>query len=323
MVEEREVTPILKVEGLTKVFDQKAGKKRKSFKALDDVSFSVQPGKTLGLVGESGCGKSTLGRVILRLLEPTAGQAWLNGENIFQADPACLKRLRRNMQIIFQDPYASLDPRMTIGRIIGEPIEIAGNVSSGECREQVLKLMEIVGLDQQYYNRFPYEFSGGQRQRVCIARALALRPRLIVCDEPVSALDVSIQSQILNLLSRLQEEFSLTYLFISHDLSVIRHISDEICVMYLGRIVEFGKAEDVYLHPLHPYTQCLLASVLPLVPNGRSGKGMVVQGEAVMPSEGGCPFYSRCPKAMDICKQTSPDMTCVEGRQVRCHLYNI
>ena len=220
--------------------------------------------------GGAGCGKSTLGRVILRLLEPTAGQAWLNGENIFQADPACLKRLRRNMQIIFQDPYASLDPRMTIGRIIGEPIEIAGNVSSGECREQVLKLMEIVGLDQQYYNRFPYEFSGGQRQRVCIARALALRPRLIVCDEPVSALDVSIQSQILNLLSRLQEELSLTYLFISHDLSVIRHISDEICVMYLGRIVEFGKAEDVYLHPLHPYTQCLLASVLPLVPNGRS-----------------------------------------------------
>ena len=228
------------------------------------------------------------------------------------------------MQIIFQDPYASLDPRMTIGRIIGEPIEIAGNVSSGECREQVLKLMEIVGLDQQYYNRFPYEFSGGQRQRVCIARALALRPRLIVCDEPVSALDVSIQSQILNLLSRLQEEFSLTYLFISHDLSVIRHISDEICVMYLGHVLWNLERQKTctFIRCIHIHS-AFWPLYCPLVPNGRSGRGMVVQGEAVMPSEGGCPFYSRCPKAMDICKRTSPDMTCVEGRQVRCHLYNI
>ena len=320
MVEEREVTPILKVEGLTKVFDQKAGKKRKSFKALDDVSFSVQPGKTLGIVGESGCGKSTLGRVILRLLEPTAGQAWLNGENIFQADPACLKRLRRNMQIIFQDPYASLDPRMTIGRIIGEPIEIAGNVSSGECREQVLKLMEIVGLDQQYYNRFPYEFSGGQRQRISIARALSLEPEILVCDEATSALDVSVQESVIELLVRLQKEKNISMLFICHDLALIRSFAHQIAVMYLGNIVEVIPGEDVTEHAVHPYTQALLGAQFSIHMDPNQ-KIQSIESEAPSPLDvpKGCPFQNRCEHCTDRCKAEMPKLKEIApGHEAAC-----
>lgn len=319
--EQRE--PILAVENLCKTYTAGGLKKGTKVKALQDVSFSVYPGETLGIVGESGCGKSTLGKIILRLIEPTSGSARFEGVDLFRAGRAQMKELRRNMQIIFQDPYASLDPRMTVGGIVAEPLEILGGMTAEERRCQVLELLETVGLDAACCNRFPNEFSGGQRQRVCIARALALKPRLIVCDEPVSALDVSIQSQILNLLRRLQRERFLTYLFISHDLSVIRHISDRICVMYLGRIVEFGPTAEVYSHPLHPYTQCLLSAVLPPVPHSRVHAAAVVRGEvsAAAAQEAGCPFRGRCPRSMERCAREMPAMADYNGRQVCCHLY--
>ena len=323
MSQHQEEQTILVVEGLHKTYSTNSHKKRAEIKALQDVSFSLYRGETLGIVGESGCGKSTLGKTILRLVEPTSGSAWFEGVDLFQATGAQMRELRQHMQIIFQDPYASLNPRMTIGNIVAEPLEILGGMTAQERKERVMSLLETVGLDLSCYNRFPSEFSGGQRQRVCIARALALEPRLIVCDEPVSALDVSIQSQILNLLRRLQKERSLTYLFISHDLSVIRHISDRICVMYLGRIVEMGPAQEVYNHPLHPYTQGLLSDVLSPVPNQQGNHFATVAGEAsVASAQGeGCPFRSRCPKATERCGKERPAAVDLDGHTVCCHLY--
>ena len=323
MVEEREVTPILKVEGLTKVFDQKSGKKRKSFKALDDVSFSVQPGKTLGIVGESGCGKSTLGRVILRLLEPTAGQAWLNGENIFQADPACLKRLRRNMQIIFQDPYSSLNPRMTVGQIIGEGLMAHNIFKKGDPKMQdyIMEIMEKCGLASYFIHRYPHQFSGGQRQRIGIARSLAVHPKFVVCDEAVSALDVSIQSQIINLLLDLKEQNNLTYLFISHDLSVIKYISDRIGVMYLGNMMELSDTEHLFAHPYHPYTEALLSAIPTTDVDGRK-ETIILEGDIPSPINPpkGCKFHTRCRYCTEICKNVTPQFEEVEpGHFVACH----
>ena len=313
---------ILKAENLSKIYMTGSGKfgvKKRKLAAVDKVSFEVYRGETLGIVGESGCGKSTLGKLIMRLLEPSEGEVYFEGEGIFQADRSRLRALREKMQIVFQDPYASLNPRMTIGDIIGESLEIAGRTK--DVAGKVKELMQQTGLNPQDIKRFPNEFSGGQRQRVCIARAIALGPELLVCDEPVSALDVSVQSQILNLFNRLKRELGLTYLFISHDLSVVRHVSDRICVMYLGNIVEMGEAEEVYRHPLHPYTRCLLSAVLKPVPHSRSvGQknfiGEITGKESEMT---GCPFYPRCPDAKERCKERKPDVVDAgRGHIVRC-----
>lgn len=293
--------PLVRVENLKKHFPITRGiifkKKIGAVHAVDGVSLEVYPGETLGLVGESGCGKSTCARLIARLLDPTEGRVWLNGEDITKMRPKQLRPYRREMQMIFQDPYASLNPRQTVGQIIGSPFEI--HKTEGDTRKKVQDLMDRVGLNPEHYNRYPHEFSGGQRQRIGVARALALRPKLIICDEPVSALDVSIQAQILNLLDDLQDEFKLTYLFISHDLGVVRHISDRIAVMYLGKIVELASADDVYDNPKHPYTAALLSAV----PKGRSGSDLtqrvVLPGDVPSPANppSGCSFHPRCPKA--------------------------
>ncbi|HYN37329.1 MAG TPA: dipeptide ABC transporter ATP-binding protein [Actinomycetota bacterium] len=293
--------PLVRVENLKKHFPITRGiifKKRiGAVHAVDGVSLEVYPGETLGLVGESGCGKSTCARLIARLLDPTEGRVWLNGEDITKMSPRKLRPYRREMQMIFQDPYASLNPRQTVGQIIGSPFEI--HKTEGDTRKKVQDLMDRVGLNPEHYNRYPHEFSGGQRQRIGVARALALRPKLIICDEPVSALDVSIQAQILNLLDDLQDEFKLTYLFISHDLGVVRHISDRIAVMYLGKIVELASADDVYDNPKHPYTAALLSAV----PKGRSESDLtqrvVLPGDVPSPANppSGCSFHPRCPKA--------------------------
>ena len=315
---------ILQVRDLTKNYSTSAGKfgtTRKEVLAVDHVTMQVYRGETLGVVGESGCGKSTLGKIITHLLEPTSGEIYFEGEDIFAKKGAKLRELRQKMQIVFQDPYASLNPRMTIGDIIAEPLEIAGK--NENKMERVIQLLEQVGMNQRDLRRFPGEFSGGQRQRVCIARAIALNPELLVCDEPVSALDVSVQSQILNLFNRLKKELGLTYIFISHDLSVVRHISDRICVMYLGNIVETGTTEAVYNYPEHPYTQCLLAAVLKPMPGSRHQQKTGDSGETVKKANvsAGCPFYPRCPKAMECCKTTKPEMTDMgEGHMVKCHL---
>lgn len=315
---------ILQVSNLTKNYSTSAGKfgtTRKEVLAVDHVTMQVYRGETLGVVGESGCGKSTLGKIITHLLEPTSGEIYFEGEDIFAKKGAKLRELRQKMQIVFQDPYASLNPRMTIGDIIAEPLEIAGK--NENKMERVIQLLEQVGMNQRDLRRFPGEFSGGQRQRVCIARAIALNPELLVCDEPVSALDVSVQSQILNLFNRLKKELGLTYIFISHDLSVVRHISDRICVMYLGNIVETGTTEAVYNYPEHPYTQCLLAAVLKPMPGSRHQHKTGDSGEIVKKANvsAGCPFYPRCPKAMECCKTTKPEMTDMgEGHMVKCHL---
>lgn len=318
--------PILEVEHLSKVFYPSSMRSRRDGtvkKAVDDVSFSVMPGETFGIVGESGCGKTTLGKTILRLYEPTTGSAYLDGQDIFSANKQELKQLRKKMQIVFQDPYASLDPQMTIRNIIREPLDIDGELSLTERNERVCQIMDWVGMHRDYLERFPYEFSGGQRQRICIARALALNPRLIICDEPVSALDVSVQSQVLNLFQQLQDRLGLTYLFISHDLSVVQHISDRICVMYLGQIMELGTTENVYKNPMHPYTQCLLSSVLQPVPNThsfQSGDDIAKKTVLRPKSDTGCPFYPRCPYATEICALQQPDMQEVEpGHMVKCH----
>jgi peptide/nickel transport system ATP-binding protein len=293
--------PLVRVENLTKRFPITQGiifkKQIGAVRAVEDVSFEVYPGETLGLVGESGCGKSTTARLITRLLDPTSGRIWLEGEDISNLKQRQLRPFRREMQMIFQDPYASLNPRQTIGQIVGAPFSI--HKTQGDTKKKVQDLMDRVGLNPEHYNRYPHEFSGGQRQRIGVARALALRPRLIVCDEPVSALDVSIQAQILNLLDDLQDDFRLTYMFISHDLGVVRHISDRIAVMYLGRIVEIGDADEIYNRPKHPYTAALLSAV----PKRGSGsdvtKRVVLHGDVPSPANppSGCPFHPRCPKA--------------------------
>ena len=289
--------------------------------AVDGVSFTVNQHETLGLVGESGCGKSTLIRSILLLEKPTKGQILFEGQDMQAMKAAQLRHLRRNLQIVFQDPYAALDPRMTIGQIIGEPLRVHGEADAAQRERQVKELLEMVGLQRGYYHRYPHEFSGGQRQRVSIARALALRPKLILCDEPVSALDVSIQSQILNLLRSLQSEFGLTYIFISHALNVVRYVSDRVGVMYLGKLVELAPVKELYTTPRHPYTRALL-SAIPIPDPTVSRERILLQGDLPNPKNppAGCRFHTRCPFAADECRASEPALTEVApGCQVACH----
>jgi oligopeptide/dipeptide ABC transporter ATP-binding protein len=306
---------LVRVTGLVKHFPVTAGimfrRQLAAVHAVDDVSFTIRKGETLGLVGESGSGKSTTARLVLRLIEPTAGKVELEGEDITAASGAKLRRARQEMQMIFQDPYASLDPRMTVRDIVGEPLVIWGRWRNGGPA-QVAELLERVGLNPDHANRFPHEFSGGQRQRIGIARALALRPKLIVCDEPVSALDVSVRAQILNLLASLQREFDLTYLFISHDLSVVRQVADRVAVMYLGKLVEVAARDELYSRPLHPYTQALVSAVpIPDPVLERQRRRIVLGGEIPSPTDppSGCRFRTRCVKAQDICAEQEPELS--------------
>ena len=294
-------------------------------KAVDGISFDVLRGETLGLVGESGCGKSTTGRAILQLYQPTDGEVWFEGQNITDMKGENLRRMRRRMQMIFQDPYASLNPRMTVGSIVSEPLEVHNILRGNERRERVKELLEIVGLNPYFVNRYPHEFSGGQRQRIGVARALALNPDFIVADEPISALDVSIQAQVINLLEDLQREFGLTYLFIAHDLSVVRHISDRIAVMYLGKVVELTDRDTLYENPLHPYTQALLSAVPipdPVVEEKR--QRIILEGDVPSPANPpkGCNFCTRCPRVFEPCYENDPEFREIEsGHWVACHLY--
>jgi|UniRef100_A0A7C3WYI3 oligopeptide transport system ATP-binding protein len=321
---------ILEVKNLKKYFPIKRGivfsKHVGDVKAVDGVSFYIRKGETLGLVGESGCGKSTVARTIIRLLDPTDGEIIFDGVDISKLPYSSLRRIRRDMQIIFQDPYSSLNPRMTVSEIIGEPLQVHKIVSSSKEREKrVQELLELVGLAPYHATRYPHEFSGGQRQRIGIARALALNPKFIVADEPTSALDVSIRSQIINLLQDLQKEFKLTYLFISHDLAVIRHICDRIAVMYLGKIVELSENEDLYTSPLHPYTQALLSAIpIPDPELAEKRKKIVLTGDVPSPVNppSGCRFHPRCPSAMDICSKIEPELKEIKPNHfVACHLY--
>jgi oligopeptide transport system ATP-binding protein len=305
--------PLIRVENLSKTFPIKGGllgREIGSVKAVQNVSFHINRGETLGLVGESGCGKSTLGRSVIRLIEPTSGKIRLNGEDITAKNGGDLRALRRRMQIIFQDPYASLNPRMTVGSIIAEPLIIHNLFNSRKDREdRVKQLLELVGLRPESIDRYPHEFSGGQRQRIGIARALAVEPEFIVCDEPVSALDVSIQAQVINLLMDLQQKLGLTYLFIAHDLKVVEHISSRIAVMYLGRMVELAEAEELYLHKNHPYTEALL-SAIPVPDPSAKKERIILTGDVPSPIKppSGCHFHPRCPKAIDQCKSESPEL---------------
>lgn len=289
--------------------------------AVDDVSFKIYEKETLGLVGESGCGKSTLGRLLIRLIEATEGEVYFNDKNIFKMNPEQLRNLRKEMQIVFQDPYASLNPRMRVTDIIGEPLITHNTITKKDKEDRIRELMKVVGLREAYMNRFPHQFSGGQRQRIGIARALALNPKLIICDEPVSALDVSIQSQILNLLQDLQTELGLTYLFISHDLSVVKHISDRVCVMFLGKICELGPTKDIYENPLHPYTKFLIEALPKPDPRLRGESKQLLQGDIPSPINPppGCRFHTRCPYARDICKELEPELTQIGSRVAACH----
>ncbi len=296
---------LIEVKDLKKYFPIKKGLFSKTIgyvKAVDDVTFSIKKGETLGLVGESGCGKTTVGRTILRLIEPTAGEVFYDGKNITSIDQQALKKYRKEMQIIFQDPYSSLNPRITVGGMLTEILKFH-DIAEGEAAEKrVEELLDIVGLRKIHARRYPHEFSGGQRQRIGIARALSVEPKFIVCDEPVSALDVSIQSQIINLLQDLQNEFGLTYLFISHDLSVVEHISDRVCVMYLGQLVEVASKEELYDNPNHPYTQALLSAV-PIPDPQKKSKRIILYGDVPSPSNvpSGCYFHPRCPKVFADC----------------------
>ena len=318
---------ILEVRHLKKYFVLKKtmmGKPLSTLKAVDDVSFKVKPGETLGIVGESGCGKTTMGRTILKLHQPTSGQIFFEGTDISGYKSSQMRALRSEMQIVFQDPYSSLPPRSTVGDILSEPVRVHGIVPPDKVKDYVLNLMEQCGLRDYYYDRYPHEFSGGQRQRICIARALSVNPELVVCDEPVSALDVSIQAQIINLLKKLQQERGLTYLFISHDLSVVKFISDKIGVMYLGSMVEFGKKTDIFGNPMHPYTNALFSAVPNPNPDVKVQR-VILKGDIPSPANPpkGCKFHTRCPKAMEICKHVAPAYKeYEEGHFVACHLYS-
>ena len=295
-------------------------------KAVDGVSFDILEGETLGLVGESGCGKSTVGRALLRLYEPTAGSVVIGGTDVAHLNPEALRKARPQMQMVFQDPQASLNPRMSLADIIGEPLNEHTDWDTQKKLARIYELMDAVGLNRRFANRFPHEFSGGQRQRIGIARALALKPKFIVCDEPIAALDVSIQAQVVNLLEDLQDEFGLTYLFISHDLSMVRHIADRVAVMYLGRIAELSPRDQLYSRPLHPYAEALLSAVPEPDPAlARRRERIILKGDVPSPANPpkGCNFCTRCPRVMDICRQVKPELTEVEpGRLVACHIYS-
>jgi len=322
-------SPLLEVKNLKKYFPVRSGlfsRVSAWVKAVDDVSLDVREGETFGLVGESGCGKTTAGRTILRLMEPTAGEVTFEGQNIFQMKNRQLRSMRRRMQIIFQDPYSSLNPRMTVGSIVGEPLKIHGIAKGAALQERIGDLLTRVGLSPEHRGRYPHEFSGGQRQRIGIARALALNPRFIVCDEAVSALDVSIQAQILNLLKELQQEYHLAYLFISHDLNVVEYLADRIAVMYLGKLVEIAQTETLFLAPKHPYTQALL-SANPVPDPSLKTDRTILTGDVPSPLHppSGCRFHTRCPKVMDLCATKEPPLIQIgQGKathQVWCHLY--
>ena len=321
---EKSKTPLLEVKDLKKWFPAKKSpfsREKVFIKAVDGVSFTLNEGETLGVVGESGCGKSTMGRSVLRLLEPTGGQVIFNGVDYTALKDKELRDSRKELQIIFQDPYASLDPRMTIGDIIAEPLDIQLKLPAKERMQRVLETMERAGLNTRFVNRYPHEFSGGQRQRIGIARAIVLNPKIMVCDEPVSALDVSIQAQVINLLMDLQKEMGMAYIFISHDLSVIKHISDRVAVMYLGHLVEIADKNDIYAHPMHPYTVALL-SAIPVPDRKHKKEKIVLEGDLPSPANppSGCVFHTRCYKAQDICKTEVPELKdCGNGHCCACH----
>lgn len=318
--------PLLEVRGLTKHYDHETtllGRTKSVVRAVDGVDFVLYEGETLGIVGESGCGKSTAGRAILQLIQPTAGEVLFEGVDLTKLSGKEMRFRRRELGIVFQDPFASLNPRKTIRETLEEPLKNFGVGSAKERAKRVEELMDIVGLHRSYLNRYPHEFSGGQRQRIGIARALATQPKLIVADEPVSALDVSIQSQVLNLLQDLQETYGLTYIFISHDLSVVKHISDRVGVMYLGKMVELARKEDLYKNPLHPYTQALLSAVPQLDPDMKRER-ILLSGDLPSPVNppSGCTFHPRCSACMEICKAKTPEWKEIEpGHFVACHLY--
>ena len=319
------MSTILKVEGLTKHFPgNKNGLfgKRDLVQAVDGVSFEIAAGEAVGLVGESGCGKSTTGRLITRLLEPTAGRIEFQGQDITKLSNSQMRPIRADLQMIFQDPYASLNPRHTVGTIVGTPFKIAGQEPDGGTKKRVQELLEIVGLNPEHYNRYPHEFSGGQRQRIGIARALALRPKLIVADEPVSALDVSIQAQVINLMKDLQKEFGLAFIFIAHDLAVVRHFAQRVAVMYLGNIVEIADRDSLYANPKHPYTKALLSAVPEADPDAVGARERIrLTGDVPNPINppSGCRFRTRCWKAQDVCATTAPALLQVGKSNVACH----
>ncbi len=320
--------PLMRISHLTKEFklkSKKFGQKPQILHALSDVSLDVYEGETLGIIGESGCGKSTLGRTIIQLHKATSGSVEYQGQNIFDLKGAELKNIKKDIQMVFQDPFSSLDPRNTCEDIIAEPIKVHNIITDPKKRqERVLSLMREVGLDVQHMNRYPHEFSGGQRQRINVARALALNPKIIVCDEPVSALDVSIQAQVLNLFNRLQKQHNLTYIFISHDLGVIKHISDRIAIMYLGRVVELCEAGQIYANPLHPYTRALLSAIPPESPFEKKER-IVLKGEIPSPigEQIGCPLAGRCPNCMERCTKEIPALRDTgDGHQVACFLHH-
>jgi oligopeptide/dipeptide ABC transporter ATP-binding protein len=325
------VTALLQATGLSKHYPVRAGtafrRQHLILRAVDNVAIGINPGETLGLVGESGCGKSTLGRLLIRLIEPTAGTIAFEGEDITRLTGKALRERRRAMQIIFQDPYGALNPRMSVEQIIAEPLEIHGAAgNAAEARQTVSRMLDLVGLPTRVRNRYPHEFSGGQRQRIGIARALALRPSFVVCDEPVSALDVSVQAQIVNLLGELQRELGLTYLFIAHDLAVVKHIATRVAVMYLGKVVEVADKRTLYAAPLHPYTQALIAAVPAMHPAERAqrrARRARLAGDvpSALHPPAGCRFHTRCPHAMPICREQEPRTTQPNaGHQVACHL---